>query len=212
MNEEESLLDRMAPRPVPSELRERVLNAVVRELALTPKAPQRTRWERLIGCLVAAAVVLGFVFNWWAIYSTERRLAELAGPRPVPSQVSEIVEIVESVTGEEAREWVQPRLMQAWGSSHTRSDRPIPNFSQLMHDLEFNRDLLSTGKAPTREEIQKIPDKNDDRAVFDRRGPAHHECNIAFDSRSSTGQENWGHPGSRGSRLFHATHTDRGRS
>jgi hypothetical protein len=209
--EQESLLHHVTPRAAPAELRERVLNAVAWELSV-PVVPREARWDSRVGGWVAAAVVLAFALNWWAIRSTERRLADLAGPRPVPSQVSDIVEIVESVTGDGAREWIQPRLMQAWRSSHTRGDRSIPNLSQLMNDLEINQNLPGAGKVPTREENQKIPLKNGDRAVFDRRSPFNYECNIAVDSRSPAGKENRGDPGSGRSGFLFATRPGSGAS
>jgi hypothetical protein len=89
------LLENVKPRCAPPELRERVLSAVAQELS-TDIVPS---WENRIGWLVAAAAVLGIVLNLWAVRTNERRLADLTGPHPAPQQVSEIVEIAESVTG-----------------------------------------------------------------------------------------------------------------
>jgi hypothetical protein len=128
------LLENVKPRCAPPELRERVLSAVAQELS-TDIVPS---WENRIGWLVAAAAVLGIVLNLWAVRTNERRLADLTGPHPAPQQVSEIVEIAESVTGRGTGGWVQQRLVKAWRSRSAPLPHRMPDWEQLINDLEIN--------------------------------------------------------------------------
>ena len=171
----ELLLDNVTLRGAPPELRGRVLSAVAQELSVD----SIPAWERRIGRLVAAAVVIGVVLNLWAVQSTDRRLAQLAGPRPVPQQVLEIVEIVESVTGSGTGGWVQQRLVKAWLSRPALSPQDMPDWEQLLNDLE------SSGKAQSDEKVQEVPEKKPDRAGRADRDSVDHQRSFHFNRRQT---------------------------
>ena len=150
----ELLFERLTPRPAPPALRERVLGAVAQELS----SGSGPAWERRCGGLVAAAVLLGAMLNIWAVGTSERRLANLAGPRPVPQQVAEVVEIVDSVAGRETGKWVQQRLSNAWLARPAPAPLGMAGLQRLINDLEI------TGKVQPREKVQEVPETRPDRA------------------------------------------------
>ena len=171
----ESLLDNVTLRGAPPELRGRVLSAVAQELSIDI-VPS---WERRIGRLVAAAVVIGVVLNLWAVRTNDRRLAQLAGPRPVPKQVLEIVEIVESVTGSGTGGWVQQRLVKAWVSRPALSPQGMQDWMQRLNDLEYS------GKVQFREKIQEVPEKRSNRARRADRDSFDHQLSFDFNGRQT---------------------------
>jgi hypothetical protein len=143
----EERLRRLTPRRAGPELREQVLAAVGRELSAHPVS----RWERWLGLAVAASVLLGVVLNVWANKATDRRLARLYGPPPVPRQIAEVAEMVASVTDAETGRRLERQLAAMWRSREAELPYPPIDYSQLLRELELVRkdprheDLLEEG-------------------------------------------------------------------
>ncbi|MDB5389246.1 MAG: hypothetical protein JWM11_4892 [Planctomycetaceae bacterium] len=137
--EAELLFHEIAPRNAAPELRSRVLSAVSQELSKGTASGIRAApsWDRRIGTMAAATVVLAVLFHQWAIGTTEHNLAVLAGPRPVPRQESELVEIVESVTGRGTGDWVRQRLVKSRRSRPPAISHRMPDWERLFKDLEI---------------------------------------------------------------------------
>lgn len=190
-DEAESLFEEIRPREARPELRSRVLSAVSRELSKATVASVccAPSWERRIGTLSAVALVVGAALHLWAIHSTEQRLADLAGPRPVPRKVTEMVEIVESVTGPGTGGWVQQRMGKAWRPCSVPVPHQMPDWEQLINELEFNPEVEVFGEAKRkvqpREKAQEVPHQRPDRAVFDDRPPADHQRHFRHHTRQT---------------------------
>jgi hypothetical protein len=143
----EQTLHRLMPRGAAPELREHVLAAVGRQLS----ADGLSRWERRLGLAVAASILLGIVLNVWANKATDRRLARLYGPRPVPRQITEVAEMVASVTDAETGRRLERQLAATWQSHEAPLPYPPIDYSQFLREFELVRkgahreDLLKEG-------------------------------------------------------------------
>jgi hypothetical protein len=128
-------LGRLTPRGSGSELRGQVLAAVGRELSTDPVS----RWQRRIGLVVAASLLLGVVLNVWVNTSATRRQARLYGPRPVPRRIAEVAEAVASVTDAETGRRLEQQLTAVWRARVAElPQRPI-DYSQLLRELKLFR-------------------------------------------------------------------------
>jgi hypothetical protein len=117
MNDElERLFEQALARGPAAELRGRVLDAVSEELA----SGAGGGWQRRAGLAVALSILLAVALNAWIVQGSNRRRAELYGPQPVPRQIAEIRQSIESVTDAETGRLLEKRLAAAWRS------RPVP--------------------------------------------------------------------------------------
>jgi hypothetical protein len=128
----EERLCRLTPRRAEPELREQVLAAVGRGLS----ADLMSRWERRLGLAVAASILLAIVLNVWANKATDRRLARLYGPRPVPRQIAEIAQAVQSVTDVQTGRRIEQQLAAVWRSRQAELPYPRIDYSQILRELE----------------------------------------------------------------------------
>jgi hypothetical protein len=128
----EQRLCRLTPRRAAPELREQVLAAVGRGLS----ADLMSRWERRLGLAAAASVLLGVVLNVWANKTTDRRLARLYGPPPVPRQIAEIARAVQSVTDAQTGRRIEQQLAAIWRSCEAEVPYPPIDYSQFLRELE----------------------------------------------------------------------------
>ena len=131
----EERLRRLTPFGAGPELRDQVLAGVRHELSAEPAS----RWQGKLGLAVAASILLGVVLNVWANKATDRRLARLYGPPPVPRQIAEIAEGVESVTDAETGWRVRQQLSAAWWSRPITPVQNICSSQQILDELEITR-------------------------------------------------------------------------
>jgi hypothetical protein len=127
----EQRFGQLTPRRAGAELRGQVLDAVAGELG---QAAARRR-QRRAAMVVAASIVLGIVLNVWVGSATDRRLARLYGPTPVPKPIADVTEAVASVTDAETARQVQQRLLAAWQSQRTALPHGISSFPY--HTIDF---------------------------------------------------------------------------
>ena len=134
-NQVEQRLRGLTPRGTEPELRGQVLAAVGRELA----ADRVSRWRRSPGLAVAASLLLGVVLNVWVNKASDRRLARLYGPPPVPRQIAEVAEAVASVTDAETGRQVRQQLLTVWRSRPVAPVQSICSSQQILDELESTR-------------------------------------------------------------------------
>ena len=127
-NQVEQRLRGLTPRGTDPGLRGRVLAAVGRELAADRVSP----WGRRLGLAVAASLLLGVVLNVWVNKASDRRLARLYGPPPVPRQIAEVAEAVASVTDAEIGSRMEQQLVAVWRSRAAALPQRAIDYAQLM--------------------------------------------------------------------------------
>lgn len=160
----EQRLRRVTPRGAGPELRGQVLAAVGRELAADRVGP----WGRRLGLAVAASLLLGVVLNVWVNKASDRRLARLYGPPPVPRQIAEVAEAVASVTDAETGRRIEQQLVAAWRSRAAALPQRAIDYAQLMRELKLVRkdprheDLLEKGTEMDRDRRRGAPGDTSD--------------------------------------------------
>ena len=131
MNEEmERLFEQALARRPAAELRGRVLDAVSEELA----SGAGGRWQRRAGLAVAVSILLAVALNAWIVEASNRRRAQLYGPNPVPRQIAEIRQSIESVTDADTGRLIEKQLAAAWRS------RPVPPLRSISSTLGIYND------------------------------------------------------------------------
>lgn len=157
MNDEiEPLLGRLKPRGVGPELRPQVLAAVASRLEAESASP----WLRRSALAVAATLLVGIALNVWVSDRSERRLAQLFGPTPVPKQVLELADAVQEITDTQTAQWIRQRFAASRPSG--KSLAAYASYNDMLRRLLEDPSALS--KDPYDETPQEDRQMDRDRA------------------------------------------------
>jgi hypothetical protein len=140
-NDIERILESFKPRGAPAELRSRVLGAVRGELVAASRLPVLAvlaRWDVRAAAAAAALLLLGVLFNTWAIRWDDARQARLYGPQPLPRQIRETVLAAQHAAGPEGAEFVERRLVAAWAYRRRAAPLDLLRYRQQLMQLAIN--------------------------------------------------------------------------
>jgi hypothetical protein len=137
-NDIERILESFKPRGAPAELRSRVLGAVRGELVAVSRPTVLARWDVRTAAAAAALLLLGVLFNTWAIRWDDARQARLYGPQPLPRQIRETVLAAQHAAGPEGAEFVERRLVAAWTSRRRADPLDLLRYRQQLMQLAIS--------------------------------------------------------------------------
>jgi len=143
-------------------LRGRILDAVGQELG----GGAGKRWQGRAALAVALSILLGVGLNVWIVRASNRRRAELYGPDPLPRQIAEICQSIESVSDAETGRSIEKQLAAAWRS------RPVPPRWSVCSFAGIGKDLLVTGEGRDDEEAWDGVEVDGDRGRRPDRDPS----------------------------------------
>jgi hypothetical protein len=134
----ERILNELTPRGAPAELRGQVLQAVAAELAaMPPSKGLLARRDVRAALAVAAALFVGVILNVSVIRSDDARQARLYGPRPLPHEIRETVEMAERAAGPTCAELVRQQLVAAWQTRRRSRPLDLVRYQQQLRQLFF---------------------------------------------------------------------------
>ena len=137
----EKLLAEAMPRGPSAALREKILDAVRRELQAKVAGPIRAvkprsnRWERRIGWASVISLSLAIALNVGAYNVGDARLASFQNSAYEPAYIVEAVKTIEAVTDAETADWYRRQLLANWRANRPTAEELRQHYERIQEQL-----------------------------------------------------------------------------